>query len=249
MGFWWVFCLGAFLVQLDDYVKDLRTQFPGQSVLFTGDIMKILGKTKRSIEGLIVRNALPFQPQKLGGRWCVPLLDVAHWLYAGEQVTKIASPVQPTASSAPRKQTSSIRPSGRISLRDELARLKKARTFQAFCNKLSLLISSDEQEFLAEMLSDVFPSEILRPTMISEGDYWYRVEEADFVEHRLVVTRTTHYLGVPDSPNAAEFLSTNAAAMITFSLGSKVIAHAYRLGQGRWMFSKNFPNSELLIEK
>ncbi len=232
-------------MQLDDYLKDLRTQFPGQSVLFTSDIVKVLGKTKRSIEGLIARGALPFEIQKLGGRWCVTLRAVAEWLCAGESVTKIPSPVKATASSAPRKQLPSTRPSGRLSLRDELARLKRARTFQAICNRLSLLSNSDEQEFVAEMLSDVFPSKILKPSFFDESEHWYRVEEADFVERRLVVKRVIHFLGIPDSPDTAEFLSTNAAALITFSLGSKVIAHAYRLAQGKWMFSNNFPNAEL----
>ena len=239
------FLFGGLFVELEDYLKELRTQFPGQSVLFTSDIVKILGKTKRSIEGLIARGALPFRIQKLGGRWCVALLDVANWLHKGEQITKEPTPVQPLASPAPRKQAASTRPSRRLSLRDELAKLQRARTFQAMCNRLSLLRDLDEREFVAEMLSDAFPIEILKPSRFDDDDFWHRVEEADLIDHQYVVMRTSHLLGVPDSPNAAAFVNTSAAVLISFNLGSKVIAHAYRLGQMKWVFSKDFPNATL----
>lgn len=239
------FLFGGFSVELDDYLKELRTQFPGQSVLFTGDIVKILGKTKRSIEGLIARGALPFKIQKLGGRWCVALLDVAHWMYSGEQITKASEPVAPTTSPAPRKKPASKRSSGRVSLRAELAKLQRARTFQAMCNRLSLLRDPDEREFVAEMLSDAYPREVLKPSYFDDDDHWYRVEEADLIDDQLLVMRTSHFLGVPASPNAAAFKNTSPAVLITFNLGSKVIAYAYRLGQMKWEFSTNFPNASL----
>ncbi|PQA80808.1 hypothetical protein C5F52_22395 [Limnohabitans sp. TS-CS-82] len=239
------FLFWGFSVELDDYLKELRTQFPGQSVLFTGDIVKILGKTKRSIEGLIARGALPFKIQKLGGRWCVALLDVAHWLYSGEQVSKESISVQPEASSKLRKQPASTRLSRRLSVRAELAKLERARTFQAMCNRLSLLSSTDEREFVAEMLSDAYPREVLNPPYVSDHDYWYRVEEAESIDDQLLVMRTSHFLGVPASPNAAAFMNTSTAVLITFNLGSKVIAHAYRLGKMKWKFSTNFPNASL----
>lgn len=232
-------------MELDDYLKELRSQFPGQSVLFTSDIVKVLGKTQRSIEGLIARGALPFKIQKLGGRWCVALLDVAHWLYSGEQITKASEPVALTTSPAPRKQPASKRTSGRVSVRAELAKLQRASTFQAMCNRLSLLSNTDEREFVAEMLNDAYPREVLKPPYFSDHDYWYRVEESDLIDDQLHVMRTSHFLGVPASPNASAFMNTSAAVLITFNLGSKVIAHAYRLGQMKWAFSANFPNVTL----
>jgi hypothetical protein len=239
------FLFWGLFVELDDYLKELRIQFPGQSVLFTSDIVKVLGKTKRSIEGLIARGALPFKIQKLGGRWCVALLDVANWLYTGEQISKEPTSVQPIASSKLRKQPVSTRPSRRLSVRAELAKLERARTFQAMCNRLSLLRDPDEREFVAEMLSDAYPREVLKPPHFDDDDYWYRVEEADLIDDQLLVRRTSHFFGVPDSPNAKPFMNKSAAILISFSLGGKVIAHAYRLGQMKWMFSTNFPNASL----
>jgi hypothetical protein len=113
------------------------------------------------------------------------------------------------------------------------------------CNRLSLLRDPDEREFVAEMLSDAYPREVLKPPHFDDDDYWYRVEEADLIDDQLLVRRTSHFFGVPDSPNAKPFMNKSAAILISFSLGGKVIAHAYRLGQMKWMFSTNFPNASL----
>ncbi len=67
-------------MDLDSYTRLLQGQFPGRLVFYVEDLVKILGKTKRALDGLIAREQLPFKIKKISGRWCVDILQLAAWL-------------------------------------------------------------------------------------------------------------------------------------------------------------------------
>ena len=173
VGFWWVFCFGDFLMQLEDHLKLLQSQYPGRVVLYADDIATILGKTKRSLDGLIARDGLPFRIKKLNGRWCTGILDVASWLSADNEAE-----IPPASTSAPARKRKvppvapSSPPRGRVSFAAELRKMRLARSFQTICNKLSLLDSDDEREFVAEMFQSALPAAILMPDSFVETDHW-----------------------------------------------------------------------------
>lgn len=224
-------------MQLEDHLKLLQSQYPGRVVLYADDIATILGKTKRSLDGLIARDGLPFRIKKLNGRWCTGILDVASWLSADNEAE---IPPASTAAPARRRKSPPVAPSspprGRVSFAAELRKMRLARSFQTICNKLSLLDSDDEREFVAEMLQSAMPAAILMPDSFVETDHWFRVEECDLEERRLVVRRVAHFAGHPTSINFRTFTSDSAAILITFCEGRAVTGHAYRVGQMNWVF-------------
>ncbi len=224
-------------MQVDDHLKLLQSQYPGRLVLYADDIATILGKTKRSIDGLIARGGLPFRIKKLNGRWCTGILDVANWLSSDNQTLPA-----PTVASARKGKasptTSSSNPRGRVSFAAELRKMRMARTFQTMCNKLSVLASDDEREFIAEMLQTALPAQILMPDCYVENDHWFRVEECDLKERRLVVRRVAHYAGHPSTINFRTFTTNSAAILITFCQGRAVTGHACRIGQMEWFFDR-----------
>jgi hypothetical protein len=232
-------------MQVDDYLKLLQSQYPGRVVLYADDIAKILGKTKRSLDGLIARDGLPFRIKKLNGRWCTGILDVANWLSSDNQTETHPAP---TAASTRKGKTSptppSSNPRGRVSFAAELRKMRMARTFQTFCNKLSALASDDEREFVAEMLQSALPAEILMLDRYVETDLWFRVEECDLEGRRLVVRRVTHHGGHYSSINFKTLKIDSAAVLITFNLGRRVTGHAYRVGRMDWVFSGDLSQTQ-----
>lgn len=60
--------------------ESLQAQFPGQLVLYVGDIAKILGKSEKAISNLMARNSLPFHVKTVGRARCVDIYQVAQWL-------------------------------------------------------------------------------------------------------------------------------------------------------------------------
>ena len=226
-------------MQLEDHLKLLQSQYPGRVVLYADDIATILGKTKRSLDGLIARDGLPFRIKKLNGRWCTGILDVASWLSADNEAE---IPPASTAAPARRRKSPPVAPSspprGRVSFAAELRKMRLARSFQTICNKLSLLDSDDEREFVAEMLQSALPAAILMPDSFVETDHWFRVEECDLEERRLVVRRVAHFAGHPTSINFRTFTSDSAAILITFCEGRAVTGHAYRVGKMDWVFDR-----------
>lgn len=226
-------------MQLEDHLKLLQSQYPGRVVLYADDIATILGKTKRSLDGLIARDGLPFRIKKLNGRWCTGILDVASWLSAdNEAETAPASTAAPVRKRKASPAAPSSPPRGRVSFAAELRKMRLARTFQTICNQLSLLDSDDDREFVAEMLQSALPTAILMPGSFVDTDHWFRVEECDLEERRLVVRRVTHYAGHPSSINFRTFTTECAAILITFCQGRAVTGHAYRVGQLDWVLTK-----------
>jgi len=226
-------------MQLEDHLKLLQSQYPGRVVLYADDIATILGKTKRSLDGLIARDGLPFRIKKLNGRWCTGILDVASWLSADNEAE---IPPASTAAPARRRKSPPVAPSspprGRVSFAAELRKMRLARSFQTICNKLSLLDSDDEREFVAEMLQSALPAAILMPDSFVETDHWFRVEECDLEERRLVMRRVALFAGHPTSINFRTFTSDCAAILITFCEGRAVTGHAYRVGEMDWVFDR-----------
>lgn len=223
-------------MQLEDHLKLLQSQYPGRVVLYANDIATILGKTKRSLDGLIARDGLPFRIKKLNGRWCTGILDVASWLSADNDAeTPPASTVAPARKRKAPPAAPSSPPRGRVSFAAQLHKMRTARTFQTICNKLSLIDSDDEREFVAEILQSALPAAILMPYPFVETDYWFRVEECDLEERRLIVRRVAYYGGHPSSINFRTFTTECAAILITFCQGRAVTGHAYRVGQLDWI--------------
>ena len=66
----------------------LQAQFPGQLVLYVGDIAKILGKSKKGISNLVARNNLPFQVKTVGRARCVDVFQMAQWLSSDASVAR-----------------------------------------------------------------------------------------------------------------------------------------------------------------
>ncbi|CAH1747692.1 conserved protein of unknown function [Thauera humireducens] len=64
----------------DLILQHLQSQYPGQLVLYAGDLAKVLGKTEKALAHLIARGQLPFALKTLGGRKCVDIFQLAEWL-------------------------------------------------------------------------------------------------------------------------------------------------------------------------
>lgn len=96
-------------------IAHLQNQFSGQLVLYVGDIAKVLGKSEKAVSNLIVRKSLPFQIKTVGGKRCVDIFQMAHWLSSDAQVAQqvVAKPV-----SAP-KSAGAVRA---VSLRSKVAK-------------------------------------------------------------------------------------------------------------------------------
>lgn len=58
----------------------LDAQFPKQEVLFSEDLVAILGVDERAQNNLRARGAFPFEYKRLGRRVCVEKIQVAEWL-------------------------------------------------------------------------------------------------------------------------------------------------------------------------
>jgi hypothetical protein len=144
----------------DSYTRLLQGQFPGRVVLYVEDLVKILGKTKRALDGLIARKQLPFKIRKFGGRWCVDILQVAAWLAADAifEPTPVEAgapkPVKPPG--RPRKPTESVG-FGQISLSKKLAEMRNAHGY-VFFNPVPDASNEGAAEFLIE-LNDALLSE------------------------------------------------------------------------------------------
>ena len=141
----------------DSYTRLLQGQFPGRVVLYVEDLVKILGKTKRALEGLIAREQLPFKIRKFGGRWCVDILQVAAWLASDAifEPTYVAEGApKPVKRDRPRKPTSSVG-FGQISLSKKLAELRNAHGY-APLNATLAPSNEGTAEFLIELGDALF---------------------------------------------------------------------------------------------
>jgi hypothetical protein len=105
-------------MDFDFVLSDLRTQFPGQIVLYVNDIAKILGKSPKAIQNLIERKNLPFTVKLVGGLRCVDVYQVAQWAtsnaeVANEVVTtaQVLNPVNASANSDSNAKASRARKS------------------------------------------------------------------------------------------------------------------------------------------
>lgn len=83
------------MVSIEFALADLRSQFPGQFVLYGADLAKILGRSDRALEHLIDRDRLHFKVKTVGGRHCVDIYQVAQWLATDKDEVQI--PVQQDA--------------------------------------------------------------------------------------------------------------------------------------------------------
>ena len=59
----------------------IQSLYPGQVVLYSDQLARLIGKTEKALSELINRGTLPFKPKLLGGRRCVDIFTVAEWLH------------------------------------------------------------------------------------------------------------------------------------------------------------------------
>jgi hypothetical protein len=144
-------------VDLDSYVRLLQGQFPRRGVFYVEDLVNILGKTKRALEGLIARDQLPFKIKKIGGRWCVDILQLAAWLASDaifEPTSVTEGAPKPVKRDRPRKPTGSVG-FGQISLSKKLAELRNAHGY-ALHDAASDSSNDGTAEFLIELGDALF---------------------------------------------------------------------------------------------
>ena len=78
----WVFS-GFFVVRKmskAEILAFIQSLYPGQVVLYSDQLARLIGKTEKALSELINRGTLPFKPKLLGGRRCVDIFTVAEWL-------------------------------------------------------------------------------------------------------------------------------------------------------------------------
>lgn len=136
----------------DSYVRLLRGQFPHQDVFYVEDLVNILGKTRRALEGLIARDQLPFKIKKVGRRWCVDILQLAAWLASDaifEPTSVTEGAPKPVKRDRPRKPTEPVG-FGQISLSKKLAEMRNAHGY-VFFNPAPDALNEGTEEFLIEL--------------------------------------------------------------------------------------------------
>lgn len=99
-------------------LTSLQSMYPGQMVLYVGDMARALGKSDKAVSHLISRNSLPFPVKRVGRQRCVDIFSFAEWVASSDEVaeemtgtsaTEGASPVQLTTKK-PSKKTTGLTP-------------------------------------------------------------------------------------------------------------------------------------------
>jgi hypothetical protein len=129
VGFWWARS-GDFVIA-SDVLTHLQAQFPGQLVLYTPDLARVLGKSEKALAHIIARGQLPFAVKKLGGKHCVSIFHVAEWLAAAEEGSET-----PTAVDEPKTPVRRRRSGARSGI--------GARLMEMRLEAVRVLLSGDE---------------------------------------------------------------------------------------------------------
>ena len=89
-------------------LKDLRTQFPKQSVLYSDDIAALLGKSVAAADALKGRGGFPLPILEVGGRPAVSIYAVADWLAGGAIPKSRAEQSKAPAPQTPKRRRESL---------------------------------------------------------------------------------------------------------------------------------------------
>ena len=77
-------------------LERLDAQFPNREVLFSEDLVAILGVDERAQNNLRARGAFPFEYKRLGRRVCVEKIQVAEWLITPPPPNATPRPIEAT---------------------------------------------------------------------------------------------------------------------------------------------------------
>lgn len=109
----------------DDYLADLKADFPRRQVLYAEDLVDVLSKPSvRAINAARERGTLGVEFKKIGGRWCATLRDVAT-LLACQQETAVAPALNVKARASVPNQK-----------KDPVAPLKRPRRYASLVPKI-----------------------------------------------------------------------------------------------------------------
>lgn len=227
---------------LDRYLKLLREQFPDQLVLYLDDVAKVLGGSKRAIEGMLQRKTLPFATRKVGGRVVVDLVQVARYLAGVDEEEELSRPAQTLP---PGKRTTRVKDSDavesakpakddRYNVRKALADWRRVRAYNCYC-LLKEPEKLEPQEGLIELF-ELLLFELVRVDLPSSGaaDHvalWTFKGREEAMEPTLVTFKVKGPLAEPDrlSLHLREQLNHHGLALVQAMRRGRSVAEGFYL--------------------
>lgn len=145
-----------------DILGYIQSQYPNQIVLYSDQLATILGKSQKALAHLIARGKLPFDPKRIGGKYCVDIFQIAEFL---------SSPCKPIVEPDFGKDTGEVigrkrqsRKSSRVSLGPKLAQMRVESVFSMRCTKKNGWPKGFINEFALELL--------LISAVVQKGERW-----------------------------------------------------------------------------
>ena len=181
-------------------LEHLQAQYPGQFVLYAGDLAKILGKSEKALAHLISRGQLPFALKTVGGRKCVDIYRLAEWLAQdGEEVNDAPDvAIRNRKGAAPKAQAESagaIKPRGSKSRIGAHLMEMRHRAAMAVTRVCTTCEDSAEAGFLSEFAAGLLaqpgvPATNWTVTCVrwsQFGDVFLRQESKGFADRQVEV--------------------------------------------------------------